>query len=110
MDVMENYNTAQLVVQCICNWIFEHMSDLDDDMKERLYDTITFCVGGGFEYACMKFEKNEPVDVEFIVGNAMDFVVNSLGFDPALFKIRKEISTEWLLRTADAVDAVTFGG
>jgi AcrR family transcriptional regulator len=110
MDVMENYNTAQLVVQCICDWIFDHLSDLDDAMKDRLYDTITFCVGGGFEYACMKFEKNEPVDVEYIVGNAMDFVVSALGFDPSLFKIRKEISTEWLLRTADAVDAVTFGG
>lgn len=109
MDVMENYNTAQLVVQCICNWIFDHMSDLDDEMKERIYDTITFCVGGGFEYACMKNEKNEPVDVGYIVGNAMDFVVSALGFDPSLFKIRKEISTEWLLRTADAVDAVTFG-
>ncbi len=106
----ENYNTAQLVVQCICDWIFEHLSDLDDEMKDRLYDTITFCVGGGFEYACMKFEKNEPVDVGYIVANAMDFVVSALGFDPALFKIRKEMSTEWLLRTADAVDAVTFGG
>jgi len=60
--------------------------------------------------ACMKNEKNEPVDVGYIVGNAMDFVVSALGFDPSFFKIRKEISTEWLLRTADAVDAVTFGG
>lgn len=109
MDVMENYNTAQLVVQCICDWIFEHMSDLTDELKDRIYDTITFCVGGGFEYACMKFEKKEPVDVGYIVDNAIDFVVKSLGFDPSLISIRKEVSTEWLLRTADAVDAVTFG-
>ncbi|MBQ8469857.1 MAG: TetR/AcrR family transcriptional regulator [Clostridia bacterium] len=109
MDVMESYGTAQLVVQCICDWIFDHMADLDDELKERIYDTITFCVGGGFEYACMKSERKEPVDVEYIVDNAMQFVVSALGFDPSLFQIKKEISTEWLLRTADAVDAKTFG-
>lgn len=109
MDVMENYGTAQLVVQCICDWIFDHMSDLDENLKNRIYDTITFCVGGGFEYACMKFEKKEPVDVEYIVDNAMQFVVSALGFDPSLFQIKKDVSKEWLLRTADAVDAKTFG-
>lgn len=109
MDVMENYLTAQLVVQCICDWIFEHMSDLDDEMKNQIYDTITFCIGGGFEYACMKNERHEPVDVSYIVNNAMDFVVGALGFDPALFRIRREVPKEWLLRTADSVDAVTFG-
>ncbi len=109
MDVMENYNSAQLVVQCICNWIFEHMPDLDDDMKNRIYDTITFCVGGGFEYACMKIEKNEPVDVEYIVENAMDFVIGALGFDTSMFRIRREIPEDWLLKIAEGVDAATFG-
>ena len=109
MDVMENYTNCQLVVQCVCDWIFAHMSDLDDDLRERIYDTVTFCIGGGFEYACMKLERNEPVDVGYIVGNAMDFVVNALGFDPSFFKIRKEVSPEWLARTAEAVDEKTFG-
>ena len=109
MDVMENYATAQLVVQCICDWTFAHMTDLDEELKERIYDTVTFCVGGGFEYACMKLERKEPVDVGYIVENAMKFVVSALGFDPALIDINKDISTEWLLRTADSVDAVSFG-
>ena len=66
----------------------------------------------GHDFDCVDkgFAQNEPVDVGYIVGNAMYFVVNALGFDSSLFKIRKEMSTEWLLRTADAVDAVTFGG
>lgn len=109
MDVMENYSTAQLVVQCICDWTFAHMSDLDEELKDRIYDTVTFCVGGGFEYACMKLERKEPVDVGYIVENAMRFVVSALGFEPSLVDINKEISTEWLLRTADRVDAVSFG-
>ena len=109
MDVMENYSTAQLVVQCVCDWIFEHMSDLDDSLQEKIYDTVTFCIGGGFEYACMKNSKNEPVDVGYIVDNAMKFVVSALGFDSSVIQINKDVSTEWLLRTADAVDAETFG-
>lgn len=109
MDVMENYTNCQLVVQCVCDWIFAHMSDLDEELQARLYDTITFCIGGGFEYACMKLERKEPIDVGYVVGNAMDFVVNAMGFDPGFFKIRKEVSTEWLLRTADIVDEKTFG-
>lgn len=109
MDVMDNYENAQLVVQCICDWIFDHMSDLDDDMQQRLYDTITFCIGGGFEYACMKLERGETVDVPYVVGYAMDFVVNAMGFDPNFFKIRKNVSADWLQRTAEKVDEKTFG-
>ncbi|MBQ2693157.1 MAG: TetR family transcriptional regulator, partial [Clostridia bacterium] len=63
MDVMENYNTAQLVVQCICDWIFDHMSDLDDSMKDRLYDTITFCVGGGFVYGSLGMSHHATEDI-----------------------------------------------
>lgn len=109
MDVMESRDNTQLVVQCVCDWIFAHMEDLDEDLKTQIYDAVTFCIGGGFEYACMKMAKNEAVDVDTIVKNAMDFMVTAMGFDASVFKIRKDISKEWLLRTADAVDALTFG-
>ncbi len=109
MDVMESYGNAQLVVKCVCEWIFEHMEDLDDEMKDKLYDTVTYCIGGGFEYACMKLEEKEPVDVGYIVDIAMATMVTALGLDTGFFKIHKDIDKEWLLRTADAVDALTFG-
>ena len=109
MDVMDSYTNCQLVVQCISRWIFEHMPDLDDVMQQKIYDTITFCIGGGFEYACMKLSENKPIDVDYVVANAMDFVVGALGFDPSFFKIRKEVDKDWLLRTAEKVDEKTFG-
>ena len=109
MDVMESYANAQLVVKCVCEWIFDHMSELDDEMKAQLYDTVTYCIGGGFEYACMKLEAKEPVDVGYIVDIAMVTLVTALGLDANFFQIHKDIDKEWLLRTADAVDELTFG-
>ncbi len=109
MDVMESYANAQLVVKCVCDWIFEHMPDIDESLRDRLYDTITYCIGGGFEYACMKLEEKEPVDVGYIVDIAMATMVTALGLDTGFFKIHKDIDEAWLRETAAAVDALTFG-
>lgn len=109
MDVMESRDNTQMVVKCVCDWIFSNMDALDDNMKETIYDSVTFCIGGGFEYACTKLAAGERVKVDRIVNNAMDFMVSSMGFDPTLFRIRMDITDEWLRETAKAVDALTFG-
>ena len=62
---------------------------------------------------CCRARKGGLADMHPIdyAAQALKGVIAKLGpdFDPALIDINKDISTEWLLRTADSVDAVSFG-
>ena len=107
-DVLSSRATSAIIAEALSNWLIENVKFIGDK-GPALADQIAYAIGGGFEYAYIKTQKGEDVDVDMIVTQSMELLGNALGIPHRLMKFKFDVDRDWLEENAANLDKRIFG-
>ncbi|MBR6479721.1 MAG: TetR/AcrR family transcriptional regulator [Clostridia bacterium] len=107
-DVLASRATSAIVAQEISNWFIENVKIIGNK-GPALTDQIAYAIGGGLEYAYIKNQKGEEIDVDMIVSQSIVLLGQALGIPQKLLKFKVKVDPERLERYAESVDRQIFG-
>ena len=107
-DVLSSRATSAIIAQALSDWLIENVR-LIGAKGPALADEIAYAIGGGFEYAYIKMQKGEDIDVDLIVTQSIELLGRALGVPSRLLKFKFDVDPAWLEENARALDKRFFG-
>lgn len=101
-----NEYTAQ-IIEALDKWAFGYF-DFSEEIKKVLSDTVTFAVGGAFEYIYIKLKNDEKFSVDMMVDTMVNIMSPYLGIETAPIKVEDYLTDEWLEQKAKQLDKMMF--
>lgn len=107
-DVLSSRATSATIAQALSSWFIDNVKIIGDK-GPILADQIAYSIGGGLEYAYIKTQKGEDIDVDMIVRQSIELIGHSLGIPSRLLKFQFDVDQDWLEENAANLDKRIFG-
>ncbi len=107
-DVLASRATSALVAQEISNWFIENVKIIGKK-GPALADQISYAIGGGLEYAYIKNQKGEYIDVDMIVSQSIGLLGHALGIPQKMLNFKVKVDPNKLEEYAKSIDRQIFG-